>query len=68
MHRFAVEMACVSPRQDFPTEGVESRDPSVKTRRRKRRELDLGHMEPGPFFRCIVRLKPLAQLERVAWW
>src|SRR5262249_4531147 len=46
VHRFAVAMACVSPSQDFPTEGVERWDTSVKTRRRKRRELDLGPMKP----------------------
>lgn len=65
VHGFAVEIASVSPRQPFVTERVEGRETSVKTRRRTCRELACSPMEPGAFFGCLVRIKPLTQLEGI---
>ena len=54
-----LEVPFISPGQDFSAQSIGIRDAAIQTLLRESRKFDFRHIEPGPFFRRVVRLKLL---------
>ena len=63
VHRFALEIACVSPEHNLSTQSIDICYTAVQTLGRECREFDLSLIEPRSFFRSVMRLKTLRQSE-----
>ena len=60
-----VGVGVVLPGGEFSVQGVEFADPAVEALPSQDGQFDLGDVEPGPVFGCVVDLQALGQRERL---